>query len=252
MTVTNPNASFGRSAGGQVTLVSPQGGNQFHGAGYWYHQNDNLNANSWSNNRVGIPKKELKDNRGGFAVNGPFWKDRTFFFGNYEVRRFPQSTTFTRLVPTDSLRNGILTFIDASGHAAAYQLGTSTKCGSTGNLACDPRALGISPTVKAMFASLPTGNDISLGDGLNTTGFRGTANTSLKADAVTFRLDHKITDRMQFMGRYSYQRNLAPELVQAAIDSEYIVKRSNVRLNEMSFDSSVLDGGSHGYYIRSG
>ena len=50
----------------------------------------------------------------------------------------------------------------------------------------------------------------------------------------------------------SYQRNLAPELVQAAIDSEYIVKRSNVRLNEMSFDSSVLDGGSHGYYIRSG
>lgn len=217
MTVTNPNASFGRSAGGQVTLVSPQGGNDFHGVGYWYHQNDNLNANSWANNRVGIPKRELKDNRGGFGVNGPFWKDRTFFFVNYEVRRFPQSTTFTRLVPTNSLRNGTLTFFDASGNVVAYPLATSARCGSGGNLACDPRALGISPTVKAMFATLPTGNDITLGDGLNTTGFRGTANTSLTSDAVTFRMDHKITEKMQFMGRYSYQRNLAPQAGQLDI-----------------------------------
>jgi Carboxypeptidase regulatory-like domain len=217
MTVTNPNATFGRSAGGQVTLVSPRGGNAFHGVGYWYHQNDNLNANSWTNNRVGIPKKELKDNRGGFGVNGPIWKDHTFFFGNYEVRRFPQSTVFTRLVPTNSLRNGTLTFRDASGNIVAYPLANSTRCGDAGNLACDPRGLGISPTVKAMFDLLPAGNDITLGDGLNTTGFRGTAPTSLTADAVTFRLDHLITQKMQFMGRYSYQRNLAPQAGQLDI-----------------------------------
>jgi hypothetical protein len=217
MTVTNPNATFGRSAGGQVTLVSPQGGNVLHGVAYWYHQNDNLNANSWTNNRVGIPKKELKDNRGGFSVSGPFWKDRTFFFGNYEVRRFPQATTFSRLVPTTSLRSGTLTFRDAAGNAAAYPLANSTRCGAAGTLACDPRALGISPTVRAMFALLPTGNDITLGDGLNTTGFRGTVPTSLTSDAVTFRLDHKITEKMQFMGRYSYQRNLAPSATQLDI-----------------------------------
>jgi carboxypeptidase family protein len=217
MTVTNPNASFGRSAGGQVTLVSPQGGNELHGVVYWYHQNDNLNANSWTNNRVRIPKKELKDNRGGFSVSGPFWKDRTFFFGNYEVRRFPQATTFTRLVPTTSLRSGTLTFRDAAGNAVVYPLANSTRCGSTGTLACDPRALGISPTVREMFALLPAGNDITLGDGLNTTGFRGTVPTSLTSDAVTFRMDHKITDKMQFMGRYSYQRNLAPSPTQLDI-----------------------------------
>ncbi|HEY3138141.1 MAG TPA: carboxypeptidase-like regulatory domain-containing protein, partial [Blastocatellia bacterium] len=217
MTVTNPNATFARSAGGQVTLVSPRGGNAFHGVGYWYHQNDDLNANNWTNNRVGIRKKELKDNRAGFSASGPFWKDHTFFFGNYEVRRFPQATTFTRLVPTNSLRNGILTFRDAAGNVVPYPLATSTGCGTAGNLACDPRALGISPTVKAMFALLPAGNDITLGDGLNTTGFRGTAPTTLKADAVTFRLDHKITEKMQFMGRYSYQRNLAPQAGQLDI-----------------------------------
>jgi len=217
VTIANPNATFGRSAGGQVTLISPRGGNDFHGVGYWYHQNDNLNANSWTNNRVGVRKGELKDNRGGFSVNGPFWKDRTFFFGNYEVRRFPQAVPFTRLVPASSLRNGTLTFRDAAGNTVAYPLATSTQCGSTGNQACDPRSLGLSPTVKAMFALLPVGNDITLGDGLNTTGFRGNAPTSLTSDAVTFRLDHKITEKMQFMGRYSYQRNLAPSATQLDI-----------------------------------
>ncbi|HEX6733132.1 MAG TPA: carboxypeptidase-like regulatory domain-containing protein, partial [Pyrinomonadaceae bacterium] len=210
MTVTNPNASFGRSAGGQVTLVSPRGGNDFHGAVYWYHQNDNLNANSWTNNRTRIPKTELKDNRAGFGVNGPFWKNRTFFFGNFERRRFPQFFTFTRLVPTTSLRNGTLTFLDGAGNTVAYALASTTRCGLTGTLACDPRGLGISPTVAAMFALLPPGNDPSLGDGRNTTGFRGNVLAPLKSDAVTFRLDHKITENLQFMARYAYQRNLTP------------------------------------------
>lgn len=217
VTIANPNATFGRSAGGQVTLVSPRGGNDFHGVGYWYHQNDNLNANSWTNNRTGVRKGELKDNRAGFSLNGPFWKNRMFFFGNYEVRRFPQATNFTRLVPTSSVRSGILTFRDAAGNAVTYPLATSTQCGAAGSLACDPRGLGLSPTVSAMFGLLPAGNDITLGDGLNTTGFRGAAPTSLTSDAVTFRLDHKITDKMQFMGRYSYQRNLAPQAGQLDI-----------------------------------
>lgn len=217
VTVANPNATFGRSAGGQVTLVSPRGGNDFHGVGYWYHQNDNLNANSWANNRTGVRRGELKDNRVGLSLNGPFWKDRTFFFGNYEVRRFPQTVPFTRLVPTSSLRNGTLTFRDAAGNPVAYQLATSTLCGAAGSLACDPRGLGISPTVRAMFASMPAGNDPSLGDGFNTIGLRGVAPAPLTSDAVTFRLDHKVTDKMQFMGRYSYQRNLAPQPAQLDI-----------------------------------
>jgi putative hemolysin len=42
---TNPNATFGRSAGGQVALVTKRGTNELHGSAYWYHQNDNLSAN---------------------------------------------------------------------------------------------------------------------------------------------------------------------------------------------------------------
>ena len=50
--VANPNASFGRGAGGQVSVISRRGNSQYHGAAYWYHQNDNLNAARWDNKRT--------------------------------------------------------------------------------------------------------------------------------------------------------------------------------------------------------
>src|SRR5437899_2924621 len=65
VSVANPNAEYGRGAGGQVSLVSRSGTDQYHGSTYWYHQNDNLNANSWDNNRLKLAKPELKDNRFG-------------------------------------------------------------------------------------------------------------------------------------------------------------------------------------------
>ncbi len=224
VSVANHGAALGRSGGGQISLISNRGGNDFHGTVYWYHQNDNLNANSWTNNRTRIARRELKDNRAGFSLNGPFWKERTFFFGNYEVRRFPQFATFTRTVPTDTLRNGILRYRDAANNIVSYPLATSTLCGTAGNLPCDPRGLGLSPTTAAMFALLPAGNDTTLGDGLNTTGFRGVVPTNLTFDSVTFRIDHKITSRMQFMARYGYQRNLSPSATQLDIRDTNNVK----------------------------
>ncbi|HKY28424.1 MAG TPA: carboxypeptidase-like regulatory domain-containing protein [Pyrinomonadaceae bacterium] len=215
--VTNPNASFGRSAGGQITLSSPRGSNSLHGVVYWYHQNDNLNANTWSNNRTGVRKGELKDNRAGFSLGGPLWPNKTFFWGNYEVRRFPRLLPFTRIVPTSSMRSGVLRFQDAAGNIVSYPLATSTLCGTGGTTACDPRGLGLSPTVNAMFQNMPVGNDTTLGDGLNTIGFRGNASAPLTFDTVSARFDHNITSKLQFMGRYSYQRDLSPQIGQLDI-----------------------------------
>ncbi|HVB35609.1 MAG TPA: TonB-dependent receptor [Candidatus Acidoferrales bacterium] len=207
--VTNPNATFGRSSGGQVNLLGRHGTNQYHGSVYWYTQNSAFNANSWDLNAAGVKQPHLDDNRGGVRFGGPIFKNKTFIFANYELRRFPESTTFTRLVPTTSLKAGTLTFKDASGNPVAYNLATSTQCGPTGTAACDPRALGISPTVQAFWNLMPAGNFGGIGDGLNETGYRGTVSDPEDDDYGVLRLDHNFTDKWRFSGSYTYWRSIA-------------------------------------------
>ena len=210
--VTNNNASFGRSEGGQINIISKSGTNDYHGAVYWYHQNSALNANTWDNghtpNGSGLdytPKQPQHDNRGGVTFGGPLKKNKTFFFGNYELRRFPQAVQVERIVPRQSLRDGILTF-----NGVAYNLATSDLCGASGNQPCDPRGIGISPTVQQLWNMMPQGNDPNVGDGSNTEGFRTSVPEALKDDFVNFKLDHNFTDKVKFFGRYLYHRDIAP------------------------------------------
>jgi hypothetical protein len=216
--VANPNASFGRGAGGQVAVIGKRGTADFHGAAYWYHQNDNLNAATWTNKRTlgqtitdpvrrhKIQEPELKDNRFGFRVGGPIypWKDRAAFFLNYEGRRFPRISEFERLVPTETLKQGILRFRDASGNVVSYNLATSSLCGASGNQPCDPRAVGLSPAISALWSKLPAGNDPSGGDGLNTISFRGTVGTALNNNYYNARVDYKLTERWNLDGSFRY------------------------------------------------
>jgi putative hemolysin len=201
---TNPNASFGRSQGGQVALVTKRGTNSLHGSAYWYHQNDNLNANTWDNNTAGIPKAELKDNRYGFTLGGPIMKDKLFMFGHYEGRRFPRTQIVTRRVPLADLRNGILNFADGTGTVRQYNLLTSTDCGPAGGMACDPRGLGISPVIQSILNSLPQENTGLGGDGLNTRNYQANIDNTIKEEFFVVRLDYKITDKWDFFGSYRY------------------------------------------------
>jgi hypothetical protein len=233
--ITNENVSFLRSSGGQVAIVSKSGGNTYHGSVYWLHQNSALNANSWDNNHTPdgkgnsfIKKPPTHDNRGGVWIGGPIRKDKTFFFANYEIRRFPQSLQDTRIMPSALLRQGTLQFNDCSsgqfdakgnctgaGTLRSYNLASSTNCGADANgqplnLACDPRGLGISPTIATLWGMMPQGTDTNIGDGHNTLGDRLNLAAPLKTDFVSFRLDHKFTDKIQFFGRYMYSRNTQP------------------------------------------
>src|SRR5215472_13584180 len=211
--VNNPNATFGRASGGQIAVISKTGTNNFHGATYWFHQNSALNANQWELNHTFNPKTgqpftpipKQHDNRFGGRLGGPIWRDKTFFFFDYEGRRFPQQTTFNRLMPTSSLRAGILKFRDASGNIVSSDLRTSTLCGS-GTTACDPRGLGISPSVAALWALDPQGSDptVAGADGLNTLGFVGTASAPLSTNFYTARIDHEVKKNWHFNGSYTY------------------------------------------------
>src|SRR6185312_9988807 len=206
--VANNNASFNDSSGGNITLVGRRGSNDMHGAAYLYNQNENFNANSWTNNRKGIARTKFTDNRFGARLGGPIRKDKDFYFFNYEGRRFPATTTVTRTVPTANLRAGILTFQDASGAIDTWNLAAAQNCGPNGNTACDPRGIGISPAVSKLFSLDPIGNNTNAGDGLNTTGYTAPVKTPENTDYEVLRADHNFNARWQLHASETYYRDL--------------------------------------------
>ena len=103
VTTLNPDATKGRSAGAQISLITKSGTNEFHGNLFEYHRNDEFNANEWFNNATGIPRPKLIRNLFGGSLGGPVIKDRLFFFYNYEGMREAKSDPRTRLVPLPSI-----------------------------------------------------------------------------------------------------------------------------------------------------
>ena len=108
-------AEYGRSVGGQISLVTKSGTDQFHGSGYWYHRNDGLNANTFLNNVRGLPKPLFRYNDPGYTISGPVYiphvltglRHKTFFFFSQEwQKQLSPNTPRNVLVPTALERKG--------------------------------------------------------------------------------------------------------------------------------------------------
>jgi hypothetical protein len=207
--VSNPSATMMRGSGGQVTLIGRHGSNTLHGALYEYLQNNDLNSNTWDNNRAGLAKAIIHDNRYGGRLGGPIVKNKTFIFGNYEARRFNSVSQVTRTVPTALLRQGIVQFQGPTG-LEQFNLKTAAICnapvGGTGTTACDPRGLGMSPSVAAQFAEMPLPN-LAGGDGLNTGSFFANVPTPIQTDYGVMRLDHIVNSKLSLNASFTYFRS---------------------------------------------
>lgn len=209
VSTNNPNASFSGASGSDVMLVTKRGTDTFHGSAYWYLQNDVLDANSWNLNRLNQDRPVSKDNRVGASLGGYFpglpAKAKTYFYINWEGRWNSNDQLISRTVPTDTMRQGILQFRDASGNVVQYNLASAQTCGSTGAGACDPRGLGLNPLVNTIWSKYePEGNDSSIGDGLNTTGFTKAASFPIDDQFIVTRLDHSFGPNWQLMASYRY------------------------------------------------
>ena len=87
-------AEFGRSLGGVVNLQIKSGTNSYRGSAYEFHRNDALDANNFFNNRAGRAKPDFTQNQFGGTLGGPIFKDKTFFFADYQGHREEQGQTF--------------------------------------------------------------------------------------------------------------------------------------------------------------
>ena len=97
-------AEYGTGTGGQVSVVTKSGTNEFHGSLFEYFRNDALDArNFFDNTSAGIPKSKLRLNQFGGSIGGPIIKDRLFFFASYEGYRVRAGQNFVELAPYLSL-----------------------------------------------------------------------------------------------------------------------------------------------------
>ncbi len=98
--ITNQfSAEYGRASGGRVNLRTRSGANQFHGRGFFYFQDESLNANSFFRNAVGEPRVPYQSREAGFSLGGPVKRDRLFFFASFERDDRPDSTEINLPLP---------------------------------------------------------------------------------------------------------------------------------------------------------
>lgn len=217
----NPSGSISVGGGAQVVMVTKRGGEQFHGSLYEYYRGSVLKANRWDANRLGQKKPNVVDNRFGGSLGGHFlpgeWK--TFFYGNFEERRRSDANFLTRIVPTDTLKQGILRFRDASGAVIQYNFNLANGPLTTACVAgaCDPRNLGANPVIQQLWQFEPTGNDPTQGDGLNTLGFSAFGRFPVNDYLGVLRVDHSFGSRLHWTASYRHYREDAGFLRQVDI-----------------------------------
>jgi Carboxypeptidase regulatory-like domain len=211
-------ADFNSSAGAEVQVVTRRGTNAYHGSAYEYYLTNNWSANTWDNNLTGTPVPNWHRSRFGARFGGTLLPNllggKTYFFANYEGYRWPNSETIEKIVPSASMRLGLLTF---DGGSTYYNLNPGpvtfnnvTYPGST----LDPRGIGINSLVQQMWNHMPLPNEVNGDCGLsrcdmsggvgNIGGFKANLALPQTSNFGVFRLDHDFGDKWHFMSSYRY------------------------------------------------
>ena len=184
----NYSAEYGRNPGAVINVVTRRGTNTFHGKVYDYNRNTALNANNYFST-PGQPLKFIRNQFGG-TFGGPIFRDKAFFFADYEGTRqvFNNALTVSSL-PTDAQRAG--------------NIGIPVRNPITGVLYANgiiPQS-AITTFARNVFAALPTNNLTG-----NTNNFTSTPRGTINDDKGDARIDYTFSPRYTVFGRYSEHR----------------------------------------------
>jgi hypothetical protein len=235
---TNPNADSGRSSGAQVSLATRSGSNSWHGSLNMIHRNTVTTANDFFNNKAGrfvgtdpqvlsgtarvgderLPRPPLLRNVFGGSIGGPIKQDKAFFFFAYEGFREATSSGGLQIVPLQHVGQGIIRYRTASGASdPSCPAGTPAgfRCLNAGQinnayLAANGVTPGVNPAALAYLADKTrryVANDTTVGDGINTGGFRFNAATPTTQDTYVAKLDFNLTDSQTLFVRGTYQND---------------------------------------------
>jgi hypothetical protein len=185
------NSEFGHSTGGQFSITVLSGTNGFHGRAYEYFQNRNLNAIDQSLANQGVFKNPRYDsNRFGGQIGGPIFKNKLFFFANFEYNPLGQSASpgSPLYAPT---ANGYAQLLAVPGVSAAninaLKQFVSAPGSCAGQTGCPSIVVGGAP--------------IEVGT------FQLVAPNYINYRALTTSMDYNISSKDQLRGRYLYNKN---------------------------------------------
>src|SRR3984893_18427703 len=102
--ITNSfDAEYGKFSGAVVNAITKSGTNGFHGDAFEFLRNDKLDARNF----FAPSKSELRRNQFGYAAGGPFWKNKVFWFSDYQgTRQVQGAETGLVSVPSAAQRLG--------------------------------------------------------------------------------------------------------------------------------------------------
>jgi hypothetical protein len=163
-------AEYGKRPGGQISLVTMSGTNQFHGSIFEFLRNSIFDARNFFDQQSVPP---LKRNQFGGSAGGPIRKDKTFIFGSYEGLRWRLSQSNAAIVPDLNARQGIL--------------GGSN--------------IGLAPGIAPYFALWPLPNGPELGGGAAYS-YSNPLQT-VREDFGNLRVDHNFSARDTLSGVYT-------------------------------------------------
>lgn len=129
-TTSTPQAEFGRSGGGVVQVSTKSGTNSLHGVVYWFNRSKVGAADTFNYTSTPQQTPELSRNQFGASLGGPFWRNKLFFFGDYQGwRQSLPAGIDTGHVPTALMRQGNFTeLLSPTGAATATKVPIQAIC----------------------------------------------------------------------------------------------------------------------------
>ncbi len=204
----NADATFGRSSGAQVNIITKSGSNQVHGSLYHYLRNDKLDARDFFNSGpffnddgAAVPPP-FKQNLFGGSIGGAIVKNKHFYFGNYEGFRQRLQRTGAFTAPNRDLIELMPGNLGQLYRAFYLDRGVVTGTTSPGQF--------VPLTAAQRQQAIDAGFTPSLFDGNPANGEAGTLvlstapTVNVDQDAFLVRTDHYFSDRLQANLRYGW------------------------------------------------
>ncbi len=200
VSTNTPGAESAGEGAIQIKFVTRSGNNEFHGSLYEYHRNPALNANYYFNNLAGLPRSRVLLNQYGGRLGGPIWRDKAFFFVNYEEYRLPEQQLRQRTIFNPKTQSGIFQYVTSAGVQEVNLLTLAAANGLTST---------IDPTIGKLLADIrqsttTTGFVEQLTDP-NYQRFTFINTGSQVRKFPTLRLDFNLTDKHHLENIYNYQ-----------------------------------------------